>query len=304
MKKSAIFLLGTTILLTGCQAANASIQNGNDPLMTIGDTTYTKKDEYELLKQSNGPTMTMELIRQGIYDQVVKKDDAIVEEAKKQYEDLKVSYPDLEDQITSMGYASIDEYIDKVLVPGVQGEKMISHYLKDNAKSIKKTYKPSIVKVIPCENRENAQNALNALKDGTEFDKVYSQYVVESTSIQNENMLITTESTNVPTKMIKAAYTSKKDGVIDDIFTMDDPATSTKLYFVTQVVTNHYDDLQSELKESFSTNANVSNEAFVYYLKKFNFEIHDQSVFDYIRQNNPEYLIQYPELAKNDEENS
>ena len=35
--------------------------------MTIGNTTYTKGDEYDLLKISTGTDLTMELVKQAIY---------------------------------------------------------------------------------------------------------------------------------------------------------------------------------------------------------------------------------------------
>ena len=35
-----------------------------------------------------------------------------------------------------------------------------------------------------------------------------------------------------------------------------------------------------------------------------NFTVHDQTVFDYLRENNPEYLVEFPELSETDESQS
>ena len=36
-------------------------------------------------------------------------------------------------------------------------------------------------------------------------------------------------------------------------------------------------------------------------MKKHNLEIHDQDIFDALRTSNPEYLINHPELAEEDQ---
>ena len=38
--------------------------------------------------------------------------------------------------------------------------------------------------------------------------------------------------------------------------------------------------------------------------KKYNFEVHDQDIFDYLRSNNPEYLVNHPELAESSSNSS
>ena len=54
MKKTPILLVCAAMMLTGCSGATASISDKDKAIMTIGDTTYTKGDEYDLLKISTG----------------------------------------------------------------------------------------------------------------------------------------------------------------------------------------------------------------------------------------------------------
>lgn len=70
---SCLLLIG----LCGCSGAQASIQNGKDTLFTVGSTTYTKQDEYNLIKASNGGALTLQLAKNAVYDEVIGMDDDI-----------------------------------------------------------------------------------------------------------------------------------------------------------------------------------------------------------------------------------
>ncbi|MCF0259869.1 MAG: hypothetical protein HUJ54_08415, partial [Erysipelotrichaceae bacterium] len=50
MRKQFIALAAAGILLTGCSTVKTSVTDGSEKLMTIGNTTYTKNDEYNLIK--------------------------------------------------------------------------------------------------------------------------------------------------------------------------------------------------------------------------------------------------------------
>ena len=59
MKKTPILLVCAAMMLTACSGATATIKDKDEAIMTIGKTTYTKGDEYDLLKISTGTDLTM-----------------------------------------------------------------------------------------------------------------------------------------------------------------------------------------------------------------------------------------------------
>lgn len=300
MKKQILLTSSFLLLLSGCGTANASIEDKSEPIMVIGDTTYTKEDEYDLLKIANGPSMTIELIRQKISDKVVGRGKDIMDAAKKQYDDTTKSYPGIAKQIKNMGYANEDVYIKKVIVPTVQATKLNNQYFEDAKEEIQKEYKPSLVKIIQCQDKDTAQKAIDALKNGTDFNLVFDQYTVQEPAFQKSETLISTQTTSLPKKLINTCYKAKENGLIDEVFTSD--VKDDKTSYVVTLVSNDYDKNLESIKNTLSSNSNISNECLTYYLKKFNFEVHDQSLFDYLSKNNPDYLYMYPEIAQKNQE--
>lgn len=114
--------------------------------------------------------------------------------------------------------------------------------------------------------------------------------------------MITTKTSGVPTRLVKTLYNQSNTGLVDEVFTSDDEDSNTAYVAILQ--TNSYSKLVSKLKDSLSSDSDLSSECMKYYLKKYNFEVHDQDIFDYLRSNNPEYLVNHPELAESSSNSS
>ncbi len=180
MKKTPILLVCAAMMLSACSGATATIKDKDEAIMTIGNTTYTKGDEYDLLKISTGTDLTMELVKQAIYKQEVKVTDKMKEKAQEQINNYKGNMSDFESQIKSLGYTSTKQYMNKVLIPSLQASELTEKYFTDAKKDVQNTYKPSKARIIQCENKATAKKALKALKNGTDPEEVAQQYMVDS----------------------------------------------------------------------------------------------------------------------------
>ena len=296
MKKTPILFVCTALMLTGCSGATATISDKDKTIMTIGNTTYTKGDEYDLLKISTGTDLTMELVKQSIYKKEVKVTKSMKKKAQKQIDNYKENMSDFNDQIKSLGYNSTDAYMNKVLIPSLQASELTEKYFTDAKKDIQKKYKPSKARIIQCENKATAKKALKALKNGTDPEEVAKQYMVDSAKYSGKETLVTTKTTDVSTRLINTLYKTKKAGVIDEVFTNE--SSGTTYAYVTVLVTNSYKDIKDEVYTSLSSDDDITKASLVYYLKKYNFEVHDQDVFNNLKTNNPEYLVSRPDLSK------
>ena len=283
MKKTPILFVCAAMMLTGCSGATATIKDKDETIMTIGDTKYTKGDEYELLKVSTGTDLTMELVKQAIYKQEVKVTKEMKEKAQEQVNNYKENMENFDKQIHSLGYKNSKQYMNKVLIPSLQASELTEKYFTDAKKDVQKTYKPSKARIIQCENKATAKKALKALKSGTDPEEVAQQYMVDSAKYSGKETLVKT----------------KKAGVIDEVFTNE--SSGTTYAYVAVLVSNTYKDIKDDVYTTLSSDDDVTKACLVYYLKKYNFEVHDQDVFNNLKANNPEYLVSRPDLSKSDD---
>lgn len=299
MKKTPILFVCATMMLTGCSGATATIKDKDETIMTIGDTKYTKGDEYELLKISTGSDLTMELVKQAIYKQEVEVTKEMKEKAQEQVNNYKENMENFDKQIHSLGYKNSKQYMNKVLIPSLQASELTEKYFTDAKKDIQKKYKPSKARIIQCENKATAKKALKALKNGTDPEEVAQQYMVDSAKYSGKETLVTTKTTDLSTRLINTLSKTKKAGVIDEVFTNE--SSGTTYAYVAVLVSNTYKDIKDDVYTTLSSDDDVTKACLVYYLKKYNFEVHDQDVFNNLKTNNPEYLVSRPDLSKSDD---
>lgn len=299
MKKTPILFVCAAMMLTGCSGDTATIKDKDETIMTIGDTKYTKGDEYELLKVSTGTDFTMELVKQAIYKQEVKVTKEMKEKAQEQVNNYKENMENFDKQIHSLGYKNSKQYMNKVLIPSLQASELTEKYFTDAKKDVQKTYKPSKARIIQCENKATAKKALKALKSGTDPEEVAQQYMVDSAKYSGKETLVTTKTTDLSTRLINTLSKTKKAGVIDEVFTNE--SSGTTYAYVAVLVSNTYKDIKDDVYTTLSSDDDVTKACLVYYLKKYNFEVHDQDVFNNLKANNPEYLVSRPDLSKSDD---
>lgn len=303
MKRRTVCLAALSLfLLTGCSGAKATISNADETLFTVDSTTVTAGDEYNLIKKANGGSMTLELAKRAVYDNIVPATDEMKKAAEEEYKTLTTYYADLETQLSSIGYETKEDYIENVMLPEQQKTELQKQYFTDNKKAIRKQYKPSLATVLRCDSEDIAKEALEALKKGDDISTVYSKYSSADSTFTNEDIVVTTSNSDVPTRMVNKLYKADKKGLIEEVFTKDD---GSGFAYIAILNTHDYDKNADEFREAItSQSSTIETEMFKYYFEKLGFEIYDQDIFDYLKVNNPDFLIKYPEIAQKAQEES
>lgn len=295
VKNSFYALAALALLIAGCSNSSTStVQNQSDVFMTIGDTTVDKGQIYNLIKESDGPDLLISLALTTIYDKEVPRDDAIKEEADKQYEDLLKTNESLEEQLKKAGYASREAYIDQILIPSVQSKKLTEKYFDANEDSIKADYSPSVARIIQCDTEKKAKDALAALQEGKKVEDVVKEFGSDTATYKGEEKVVTTEDATLPARLVNSLADAKAAGVISEVFENDDKTS----YYVADLVSNDYKENASKYVDALSSNTDLANKVVIYYLTEYSFEVHDQYLFDQLKANNPQYLVTRPDLME------
>lgn len=292
-------LLACSMLLAGC-GHYTSVTDSSEKLMTIGNQTITKEDEYNLIVKAVGPNLTLQGALEVIYDAEVPVTDEMKEEAEETWNTYADSYDDFESQVKDYGYADKQDYVDSVLIPNLQSDALLEKYFTDAKEEIESEFQPVLAAIIQTDSEGNANKALQALKDGEDAGKVGGQYAMEDSSWLGQEQIITNQDTTLPTRLINTLAETTEDGVIDEVFS-DDTSTDDVTYYVAKLVSNNYDDNVKAIYNALSSNSTISSDCVLFYLKKYDFEVHDQYIFDYFKALQPQYLVTRPDLSDTDE---
>lgn len=299
MKHSAILMASAlaALTLTGCAGASTSVADGSEKLMTIGSKTFTKQDEYQLIKRVNGPALTLQAAQQLIYAEEVGTTDEIKAQAQEMYDTYASSSDDFEAQLKSYGYKDKDDYINNVLIPSVQSQELMKKYFTDCQAAIEEEFKPVKVEIVQTDSEDNAKKAQDAMKEGQTGAEAAEQYASSGAAYMGNAQIITKDNTALPARLVNTLSETTASGVLDEIFS-DDTSTDDKSYYVVNIVSTDYAENLDDIITALSPNSEVSKDCTVYYLSKYDFEVHDQYIFDYWKAMNPEYLVTRPDLAE------
>lgn len=296
MKYRTPLALGAlALLLAGCQA-QTSIPNSSEKLMTIGNKTVTKGDEYQILKKGSGTTGTLAIANRQIAD----KEIGVTDEIKKQAQETLDTYAEIEgfdDQLKQIGYDSADDYMNEVLIPNLQSQELTKKYFTDAKEDVITSFDPVLAVIIETDSEDNANKALEALKKGDDAGKVGGTYASEDATYAGTEQIITTQDSGLPETLRNAILDASKEEVLDQVFT-NDTSTDDLTYYVAKVVSTDYDKNLDKIVSALSSNQTIASDCQIYYLKKYQFEVHDQDIFDAFKANNPEYLVTRPDLTE------
>ena len=305
-KKTMLSILMMSSILTGCAGAQTSVKKGDSTLFQVGDTIVTKQQVYDTVKYNNGASYSIEKIKEKIKKLEIKNEEQIKKKINILYNQYEEYYgkgdgkeESFESQVKNSGYKNVDEFKKKVLRPQVLEELLMEKYANKNIDKYLKQYKPVIAKVLAVEGEDAAKEAAKELKNGVSWDDVYTKYTSENSSYQNTKKVLTTSDSDLNPDDIKALYKNKKTGVMTQVYASLNSDSTTR-YLINVISCDatsdeYYADFINQLK---SLDSNFEKNLWKHYLKKHNFEIHDQDIFNIIRVDNPEYLYQYPKLAE------
>ena len=305
MKKNKIVLvLGAALMLGGCGNATANISHGSDVIGTIGNTSITDGDIYSSLKSTSGYSYALTMIREQIFAREIEVTDEMRQQAQDEYDQYAEQYEaqdtgmTAEEYVIYLGYESVDDYINKVYLPNYEQQALNAKYMDDDNANFLEEYEPVKAQIIQTSDQDTASQALEALNNGDDFADVAEEYN-DSTTYDGSEQIVTTQS-GLPTAVMTKLNDAEDGTLVNEVIA----DTTNGYYYVVRLVSKDYETIKDDIVEALQDNTTLTNYAMVYYLKKYNFTVYDVDIFNALRDSNPEYLVQRPELAEEAESDS
>ncbi|HJC36949.1 MAG TPA: peptidyl-prolyl cis-trans isomerase [Candidatus Merdibacter merdavium] len=305
MKKNKIVLvLGAALMLGGCGNATANISHGSDVIGTIGNTSITDGDIYSSLKSTSGYSYALTMIREQIFAREIEVTDEMRQQAQDEYDQYAEQYEaqdtgmTAEEYVIYLGYESVDDYINKVYLPNYEQQALNAKYMDDDNANFLEEYEPVKAQIIQTSDQDTASQALEALNNGDDFADVAEEYN-DSTTYDGSEQIVTTQS-GLPTAVMTKLNDAEDGTLVNEVIA----DTTNGYYYVVRLVSKDYETIKDDIVEALQDNTTLTNDAMVYYLKKYNFTVYDVDIFNALRDSNPEYLVQRPELAEEAESDS
>lgn len=291
--KKILCLLSFALLvtLTGCSDAKTSLTNGSEALITVGKTKITKDEIYTALKSENGVTVILSKLTNFIIDKEVPITDEIKKEAQ-EYADSFTQYLGEETFVTyvqSLGYETIDEYIDGVVLASIRTNKITDKYIDEKYEDINKTYEFRKVQILETTDSTVASDIQLAIKAGTlTFEDALVQYkdkLTTSTFTGKEQVI--SNSTSLDGSVLANIYAVEEDNTLLQTYQYN--STIDKFYIVKVIAT---EVSKEEAYDTIYEIETISDDAFAYYLQKYGFVVYDIDLYNGIKSQAPVYLVQ------------
>lgn len=286
MKKIMTFAL-CVLLLAGCSNSSyaSKVTDNSKTIISGSNVTITKQDFYEYLLDNHGANQVLNLVLSNIADKEIT-DTKAIDALLKERVDLYDQYSDggIEEYVKNMGYTSVDEYKNIVLLPDVKQELLREKYITDNYDTLMTDYNVCSIKKIVLEKESSALSLIEKATDEKAFDELMDTYSSEKA----EDLGIVTKNTTMDDNLLaKLADFAKveEDGVFKEAVQLTDDTYAVIFIYNTDTKAN-----KDAYLESLTADSDIITKAEGYYLNKYNFTVNEEKTKEEIQKLSSEYF--------------
>ena len=180
---------------------------------------------------------------------------------------------------------SEEDYLNENLIPSLQAEKLTEAYIEAEWENVIDLYEPVMATVLDFTDQDKAQVALSALKDGSKTSEEVSNE--NECSHDGTSQLYTIDDTDLDSTVMSVIT----NGTPDDGWSLIPTTSGDKVYLV-RVDDNNPENFKDKVISTLSSTSNVSADATTYFFKKYGFHIYDITVYNAVKADYPDYLVQ------------
>lgn len=288
MKNNTRLLLASLLLITplaGCSDAQANLKDGGTVLLKVGKEKITKENLFQLMNSTAGASTVIANATKAISEQEVEVTDDMKDNAQNTLDSYKSMYGDTFTTYLEQNNMSEEDYLNRNLIPSLQAEKLTELYIEQNWDNVIELYEPVKATVLEFEDKDSAQSALSALKDGSRTPQEAASE--NSSTSTGESKLYTLDDTDLDST-VSSVITG---GTPDDGWSLVPTTSGDKVYLI-RIDDNDPENYRDEVIETLSGKSNVSSDATTYFFKKYGFHIYDITVYNAVSADYPDYMVQ------------
>lgn len=281
--KKILVLVACMLLLVGCSDATAKITNGSETVVTVGDQSYTREELYNFMTNYGGSYYAIVNAQKTILDTEVPVTDEMissVDSTLELYSQMMGSY--FETYLQSQGFAGSEQYRE-VLIQNEQLNELYKKYVEANYDSLSSTFAPKKIQLMKFGTEEEANTALQAVKDGNDFATVAQE---NKSTVDGAAQLVT--STSSFETVVQYAINTQAVGELSEVIGNDDKTA----YYVLKVLSTDAAELKEEAIPVIATAETIADQSIQYYFKEYNFTVYDINLYNQLQQSYSDLLNQ------------
>ena len=277
------------VTLSGCKDATTSLSDGNDALIIVGNTTITKNDVYTGLKSENGVTAIISKLTAYIVDQEVPVTDEMMSEAESTMQSFKdtVGEENWSTFLSSMGYENEQQYLEERALLSVRASQLTSKYITDNYDEIKENYQIRKLRIFQTTDSSIAAEVQEKVKNGElTIEEAVNQYDSVTTTYDGSEQILTNAS-GLGSDIWENIMAVTEDNTLLDLYQYSSDLSN---FYVIEVVS--VDVPLEEAQSTIEGLSTIADDAFAYYLDKYNFTVYDIDLYNGIQSQKASYIVQ------------
>lgn len=291
MKKLLVSLLAL-LMLAGCSDARAMIST-DEEIFSVGNEKVTSKRLFDVMKLSDGGMTVVKSAQNKITENVADED--VKAEADKRLEEIKEVFGDqLEERLKQSGYESVDAFMSQTVYPELKMTHLLKEKMVTDFEALTTENAPRKARILQLDNQEKADEALEKIKAGENFDDIAKDYKVTGSPYDGSAKVHLLKSVQYPQEVadaLKNATEPTLSGVLSD--------ASDDSKYIVQIIEIDASRYQDETIEAFVGSKDIVNKYLAQLFVDNGFKIYDKDVYDAVAEKFPQYLnIQKEKDAK------
>ena len=283
MKKGFTVIL-IALLLSACSSKNiySYLSNGDDPIFTGPNVTYTYNDLYKSLKVSSG-----EEIENQILLSIADTYDIDREELENQAQETIDLYVSLgyEEYLTSY-YGTLDAY-KEMYVSSLILNELAKIYVEENYETLKEGDLPVKMQLASFDTQEDAQKCIDDFNSGSTFDMA----AINNNSLNSPQSAVYVDSDSSLVYEIKEYLNSTDTTGVSSIITTtsmskDDDGNDVEshTYYVLNVESRNADEFKEDYISLAASNASLET-INKYFFTSHVLKFYDQDIYELMSGN-------------------